>query len=1210
MMRFSENLTGVFIALCVVAALAVIAPSRLDAATTSREETKDGQRYLILENDMAKVVIWPDAGAAIIEYLDKRSSADFATKGVKKGSTGYSWKDITSLRYGEPPEPIGALPYKAELRPGKGYASVLATCTAGHLRVDREMRLADDSTALTIIDRHTNISDQPQSIWLRFHPYMKLDDPSTPGAVASAILLPGAAPTEMRRIMVGSGWDGYFMDVPGYWLAANQTSGVGIWMTFAPQDIMVGATWTGTKFGDSPKRGEFTAELFPYPRVVQPGQFVELKCAYQPFIAADKTDRFTMEFVPSQAQSAAARFLKLTRDNLPVVNSHTMSKLPHDAIPAIQRNIFDFSHRRRDRYALNDWGIADAVMAVPAVQSIGIRTRLFVHLFEGTKSAQTLTFKLTVTDIFDKVVKQESRKFTIDPAQSRVLDKREDFPINDLPDGRYTFTLEAYDGARLIHQYTEKRKLLGTQHAAVSENRVKTEQGIPLDKRERPFVTALRTVEITAAAIPIGVEDASGQARHDWPVRVGVPFAQGALSKQASVTLRSPDGKNVDLQTSVMGTWLDGSVKWLLVDFLADVPANKHVFYTLSVAASAPAPTANLARLEGSSIHVDTGLRQWAINPTDAKILGILSPADIWWNTADGRKYQFEIKGDGAGVRLVENGPLRAVIQITGWYFQKGNPKPIARGEFRAQFHRKQSWFQLDHTFTFAGDAWQDAVESTGVRFTGLLQNPTQSGVDIDGVETAHAGPLTLWQPDEDHAVLTSGQAQVRTGRRSTGAALLKSSQARSIIYHRHLWQMFPKCVEIDTQSAAMTFEYWPKRAGIMDWRPREDGWLASSPPPQEMAVGASRTHEFIIDSTGQWQASQYQPMFDEPVIAAVPPAYLAATSALMHLQPYDPNKVTELETHLSEALDSYILNQDLYGWYGEWHFGTLPNLYIHDEKRWADYGRYGNILNEQDLCHVPWLAYLRSGDRKYLKFAEANTRHLLEVGTIRLNPTFPDAVGMSRRHHECIWLAPADYGHSMLDPFLEMYHATGYLPAFEAAQRMAQGMARSHGNTDRYLNNPLGGLARMYLETQDPFYKTQADRIWNDYCSPKRNEWYTTDHGSRMALYYSQINPDCKQLWAQMAAGVSPRRPFQYLDSQAALYTLTGDKQFADEGLKHYRYELMRNQETDRDRSDPLQWGIARQPQLILAALREMMYGSSMLSDALKNQMNPSAQK
>jgi len=174
-----------------------------------------------------------------------------------------------------------------------------------------------------------------------------------------------------------------------------------------------------------------------------------------------------------------------------------------------------------------------------------------------------------------------------------------------------------------------------------------------------------------------------------------------------------------------------------------------------------------------------------------------------------------------------------------------------------------------------------------------------------------------------------------------------------------------------------------------------------------------------------------------------------------------------------------------------------------------------------------------------------------MESQSIRWHDKFPEWAGMSRRHHYTVWLGGGDWGHTMLCPWLEYYHATGYYPAWEMAQHTAATMANIYEGSWRYISNPLIGNARMYLETGDDKYKAVADRIWKDLCAPDRNRWYAGSHGSRVATWYSQINEECKKSWEQWARdgrGESDRktREFQDADSLGMLGHLTGAPYFA----------------------------------------------------------------
>lgn len=1186
--------------LCITALLALVDVPALLAQTKTKKEKRDGDQVFILENKIAKVVVFPEAGGAIIEFIDKRTGTNFVTGPVKRGAASYGWKDVTRLHPQDPAsEWMGARPYKAYFTQGEQFRGIAVICEAGHLRVEREIRLMHTSTELSVVVRHTNISSEPKTIWLRWHPYMVLDDVY---ARTSAILIPGPGLGTMRRIPVGAGWEAHFMDVPGYWMASNYKSGAGMWMTFEKKDVAVCSTWTDYKFHKHPRRGWFTAELFPKAELVPPGKSLELHCSYQPFTASDELKQLSMRFIAGEDREAAKRFLGLVRPNLDVVSTHTMVTQPNNWLTAVQQNRFHFNHRRRDRFALQEWGIVDAMMSVPGDQSHTIRTRLFAHIFDSWDERVSLRYGLNVTDGRGKEIKSRYWNYNINPAEHRNLDLREDLAIDDLPDGRYTFTLSVYAGREKspVHVYTEKRKLHGRWKPQMAEARRKKDAK-PLIERERPFVTALRTIEVPnaepgALMVPIGVEEASGIERKQWPVRVGVPFAKGILKKGQAIDLRDAGGVTTIIQTHVMGTWRDGSVKWLLVDFQADVPANGFAFYSLHTGGKLEEPVTPLIREQDELIVIvsgEGGIRwEMSRNPPD-KVMNPFRPGDLWWTTAGGKRYTFRLEGEGAGISIVENGPLRAVVRAVGWYFAEDVKSPIAMGDLRFEFYRGKGYCRLYHTFTYSGDPWQDKIGSTGIRFSYPQKKTTKLSIELDGKPVEHSQTLQLWQGDEESASATSGNRTIAQGRRSTGAAALHFGDSKTIIYHRNLWQMFPKQIDAEANRSSVTFRYWPERAGPLDWRPREDGWIPSSSSPEALAVGVSRTHEFILDFAGQYKLAEYDAAFNEPVLAVVPPRYLCYTGALLHLQPYDPEKVPELENLISDAFDSYIQNGELHGWYGEWRYGTIPNIYRNDEHRWADYGRYGNLLNEQDVCHVPWLAYLRSGDRKYLKFAEANTRHLMEVGTIRLHPVWPEGVGMSRRHHECIWLGTADYGHSMLDPFLELYHATGYRPAWEAAERMAKAMAEQRTGSWRYISNPVAGLARMYLETQDVFYKKHADRIWKDICAPDRNRWYAGDHGSRMALYYSQFNDDCKKFWKDISEKEEKQKSFQSLDSLAALYGETGNIRYAKEAAKNFSVLAANCQRYDPKREDPFWWGIAYPSQHVLSALRQMVYAS-----------------
>lgn len=1193
--------------------LTAVGAPMVSAQVTSRSENRNGRDLLIIENAAALLAVDPKAGGAIVEYTDKATGHNFVAGEVKEGNTTWGWKETTRLESYHPSSDwFVSQAYQARVVDEGDGKAIVAICEQQGLRIERRMSLGPTSPELTVRIRNTNVSDKSMTIWPRWHPYMKLDDAR---ALHSVVIAPEGPqdPGSFRKIRVGQGWDQFFLVSHGFWLATNYRTGLGLWMTFDRTDSPVMGTWTDFRFSNHPRRGYFVSEVYPRPRVVEAGGVIDQSFTYLPFAAGTDPATLSLGVLKEQDEQAAARqFLGRVLPNLAVIGPYTMQPRPsNSAESAIQQNRFNFNHLRRDRAALADWGFMDAMMAIPADQNTPMRLRYFAQAFENQANYFEVRFVLDITDALGRNVKQVTRTYPINTNSYLVVDMRDEVKIDDLPDGRYTFSLTGYYGREKtpLHIYRETRKLVGQAYAAAEKQRV-AQLGQSLKDIERPVVRALRTINLSRTkagdfAIPLMVEEASGIARTAWPVRTGVPFAQGVLPPKAALKLTDAADKDVPIQTTIQGIWPDGSSRWVLVEFNAAVPANGFSTYTLKPAgqtdanSTMPAP-ANIATAHQSSIAIDTGDAQYTF---DEKLLDLFPADGLWWTTGAGVKYTFKIKGQNAGIVIEENGPMRAVVKVTGWYTASpASPditRPVAMGELRFEFNRGQSWYRLNHSVTYTGEPWSEKLGSFGASFHFPGRTFKEAAIDVDGKSVTAADALSIRQMSEKLAQLTVGKAKPQTARRTEGGVKLTGDQSVNLYLHE-TWKLFPKQIDADPSTGVVTYHYWPAAAGPMSFVPREDTWLPSSSSPESLALGMGRTMEFVIDPQGQREAHEMASSFDEPVLAIVPPRYLTATGVIPDLTPSNPDTLPQLEQLIHETVETYRINQVVYGWYGQWAWGAVPNLFRADEKRWADYGRYAHLLNEQNVAHGLWLAYLRSGDRFYYNFAKPYSRQLMEVATIRWDDRWPDSVGLSRRHHETIWLSSGDYGHSMLDPFVEDYHITGNLAAWQAAKRMAQAMARQQTGTWRYLSNPITGLARMYSETQEPFYKQQADRLWTDLAYPDRATWFVGDHGDRMASVFGSINDQARQETIKLET--AKPGTFSGMDSAAAYYRITGDPHYIATAKKRYQAIIKSLDGSQTNTDQPLRWGARTITQYNLAAVRELCYGSAVLTADQQN--------
>lgn len=1150
------------------------------------------QKRWYLENDHVRVAVIDDPGGAMVEYLDKATGTDHVAGQVYKKEVdgkvekkvGWGWENVIYDNATDPIEKqMHYQPFRVEfLDLENGAKSIKVTGQTAEQRIERQHILKRDSAELIVQNKLTNISEKPRRLWLRWHPYLFASS-DTEGK-AGCVLSPGKD-DEVRKIRIGWGWDHWFRTHDGYWLAADANTGEGLFLTFEKEKVPVHFTWTQYKT-KPPGRGALTMEPFAEPIVAEPGQFVESSFSYYPFTSDTPAEAIPLGVLTdADERTRARRFLQRVKpvEHLELLNSYTLAK-------SIQ---FAWNHRRRDLMSVREWGFADcAIVGFPS-QDLPLRVRMLGAVFDDALAIKNfpvnwchLAFNITALDQDGNAIYRNQERFRIYPGvkgQNRV-DREIAVPMAGTPDGTYTLRVEAIDplSRKVFHTQEAEVEVFDTR---VQLAREKLETQLTHGFTERPFVTALREqagdVTDKGAIIPIGIEDGSARVRLGYPVRLGVPFPQGAFPREVPTRLLSSAGQPVSAQFQPMNVWPDGSLKWLAVDFPADCPADGFTFYHLEAGPDVPVSESprDIATVTDKAIELNTGPLMVRV-PLDSlsipgdvfldadgsgsfepseRVMSGFQAGDAWWEDATGRRYFMTLDGPSShgvtpGVTLERDGPQSAVVRMTGWYADDRGQR-VALGEVRVEVFRGKTFFKLWHQVTFTGSPWHDRLASYGLK---LRLQPAQYkavAFDVDGTDLPAGVEGVLYQRAHNRLDLRTAAETVH-GEQSQGAVRLVGDTGSVMFYHRDFWQMFPKKLEADAKKGEITIHYWPQEAGIQDFAPYEEYWIPSSSSPEACGTGLSRTDEMVIDFSGAVSPRQARAVYGEPVIACTPPSWIQETAVLGNLAPSDPGQYPAVERYIGELTDFYQRNREFFKWYGHWDYGTIHNVFQIPLYRWLVVGRYANIGNEEDIVQTPWLLYFRSGDRKYFKFARIWTRHLMEVQSIRWHDTYPEWIGMSRRHHYTTWLGGGDWGHTMLCPWLEYYHAAGYEPAWEMAKRTAKTMQNTYeGATWRYLSNPLIGNIRMYLETGEGQYKQQADRMWNDLCADGRGRWWEGSHGSRMACWYAPLNSECMEDWKEWTndgrpVGEKRTKEFQYLDTFGVLGDITGEDKYAFESM------------------------------------------------------------
>src|SRR5690349_194892 len=117
-------------------------------------------------------------------------------------------------------------------------------------------------------------------------------------------------------------------------------------------------------------------------------------------------------------------------------------------------------------------------------------------------------------------------------------------------------------------------------------------------------------LEPPALRVPILVTEHDGFSRTKEPITVGIPLPIEMVRDASELLLLDPDGSPHPCQIQILARWLDGSVKWALLDFQADVKARETVEYLLRdirTPVDITQPTGIILNEGSDCIELDTG---------------------------------------------------------------------------------------------------------------------------------------------------------------------------------------------------------------------------------------------------------------------------------------------------------------------------------------------------------------------------------------------------------------------------------------------------------------------------------------------------------------------------------------------------------------------------------------------------------------------------
>lgn len=722
------------------------------------------------------------------------------------------------------------------------------------------------------------------------------------------------------------------------------------------------------------------------------------------------------------------------------------------------------------------------------------------------------------------------------------------------------------------------------------------------------FGALLLTTAAAAVEVKLQVRETEGSGRAPAVITSGVPFSRGALKDVSKLSV-STGGKKIPAQFAKLVPWDDGSVRWALMDVQADVPAGGAVELTVSDIGAQPAPVQPVKVEDGTdAVRVSTGPLRFAISRRRATLCEALTLDGKEIVTAGGRGLVLR-KEDGGEVvaappdevKIEQAGPLRAVVCIRGSFpgVHDGLLRYTARiAAFAGRRHIKvQLWIENHGAMGYFTPRDFNQREAEGppsfgwFAFAGLdVELGLGMGPEItalcEGAEAADrlkvlqlcrhsktkkrdqsTGPFYTWEDFE--YLVTSGETELKRGLRTDGVVALKGAAGALTVAVRDFWQNYEKAIELD--GGKLRIALWPAEG---EW-PRPYYWLrygidrrilaALKPGSYLLAGGVHKGHEFIMDLSGS-DPRQAAAELSAPLAALASAEYYAATEAAPGM--FAPPGVRTGERECDGKLDAWMMMtrgavapaspgslwkaREVSDYSGAG--GTPDSSHWFG---WMDYGDlcvpgHGPVALHYDWTRIMLLNALRTGDGAFLRLGSAMARHRIDIDQLWSDRDLPEYRGLQRGggawpgYHCSALHRPPSPADNWLAGTVLYYMLTGEPKALESCARNAEGLKKAWAwvAQARPYWNPQGNVAANAQAMES--YAAM-------YALTGKRDWLE----EALALFRSHIVPKWKELGPflhdadnQIRSQSYVKEDMNYCYSIATLcelHHLTGDTQLLE---------------------------------------------------------------
>jgi hypothetical protein len=575
--------------------------------------------------------------------------------------------------------------------------------------------------------------------------------------------------------------------------------------------------------------------------------------------------------------------------------------------------------------------------------------------------------------------------------------------------------------------------------------------------------------------IKIHFEKLSRLDRHKEPCNVAIPFKEGELKDLSNIVIS--DGENQVLsQLKVTAKWQDGSVKWLLVKFLADLPGNKAKDYFLNFD---KAEVINCDEklevfIEDGRLKVDTGKLQILFSNKGESGLfnNLIHEGTVYTKDeivgpviydSNSEEWQASILEEWI---VVEQGPVEAIIEAKGKHINKKGEQWIDYA-MRAHFFAGKPWIKLDYQILNKEKGIEQDIRGMEIWFKNLKGNIDTTKIALGKsnyltkIKEANGEEKISHLIDAKELIYEANEHFPETLYGTFWADLRDSERGGVCATIYQAQQNFPKALEVEGEG--INIKLIPTEASGI-----------------KLLQGMGKTHHILLhfhDAKEDLQSLNIRSLqFQMPDRAILEPIV------------YKNSKVFD-DIFIEEKLPSverYLINiADARGKaYGILNWGDAPDPGYTQQGRGNGEPVWTN--NEYDFPHAAMLMYAKSSERRMLDYMLVAAEHWADVDVCHYSEDplrYQSQITHSARHVT----GDVEISHEWVEGLFDYYHLTGEQFAYDTAigigenilRHLAQPRYRKKGEINaRETGWALRSLVALYKETYDEKWLEPAEKI------------------------------------------------------------------------------------------------------------------------------------